>query len=400
MRNETRESNIKKIHSIVKKADNVIDKVEVAKSDVFKLFSIAGLVDQKFNKSLDCMTKEEKNEADDAINKVPLPADIVISNTIPIKHIEIVVNERDDVVRHRVLIFDKKDWVPLGTTKDEEKISDNDFGYTYNDDDEIIDIASATIIGAITLFLDQSKTNPDGIGRVVTMPIIYVKKEDKPILAIEATNSYLKIFNKFVPFGTEAPVDMAIYAGAEWAVATLNIWYAIEVSLLNPLINYRTVNTRMVVPQTKTRNGKKKTPAKIKYYKTIYIEEESLDQFFEEQKNEKGEINRHCLMWYVTGHWRQYKDGKRIFIQGYWKGEGRFSGIEAETRQRELVLDEDDLPKERIQKPKEPARRLFVDPSYYEKVRCECGQCVVAGTSTDHVGERCDVCHTLIMYRG
>ena len=395
MLNEVRESNIRKIYNIVKKADNVTDKVEISKSDVFKLFSIAGLVDQKFNKSLDCMTEEEKHEAEDAIIKAPLPADIIISDTVPIKHVEIIVNERNDVVKHRVLIFDKKDWIPLGTTKEEEKTPDGDFDHTYDDNE--INIETATIIGAVTLFLYEYNTEPK-ISRTVTMPILYVKKEDKPILGIEATNSYLKNFNRFIPFGGEAPVNEAIYESGEWALGTLNIWYAIQVSLLNPLIDYRTVNNQTVVPQTKTRNGKKKTPAKVKYYKTIYIEEETIDQFFEEQKNEKGEINRHCLMWYVTGHWRKYKNGKRIFIHGYWKGEGRFSGVEAETRQRELVLNEEDLPKERIQKPiePEPVRRLFVDPSYNEKVRCECGKYV----GTDHLAERCDACNTFVMYRG
>ena len=31
-------------------------------------------------------------------------------------------------------------------------------------------------------------------------------------------------------------------------------------------------------------------------------------------------INRKCLCWYVIGHWREYKNGNKIFIQGYWKG--------------------------------------------------------------------------------
>ena len=249
------------------------------------------------------------------------------------------------------------------------------------------------IVGAVVIFIDKNDKTKD---KSVTIPIIYVTREGSIVLAIEATDSYIQFANRFIPFGTDREVDLRIYKGCELAVISLNIWYATEVSLLNPLIDYRTVKNQ-VVERAKTRNGKKKhCSQKIKYYKTIYIEGESLDQFFEEQKNEKGEIHRHCLMWYVTGHWRQYKDGKRIFIQGYWKGEGRFSGIEAETRQRELVLSEEDLPKERIKKPNEPARRLFVDPSYYEKVRCECGKCV----GTDHIAERCDTCHTFIMYRG
>lgn len=389
MTSEQREMNIRRLRSIVRKTpDNAIDNVKIMKSDLFKLYSIAGLIDQKYNKNLDSMSKEEKLKAQDAINAAHLPADIVISDTVPIKNIDIDLNEQGNIATHRILMFDKKDWIPLNY--DGHDVVANDILNNAS-----FDVSSMAIVGAVVIFIDKNDKTKD---KSVTIPIIYVTREGSTVLAIEATDSYIQFANRFIPFGTDREADLRMYKGCELAVISLNIWYAIEVSLLNPLIDYRTVKNQ-VVERAKTRNGKKKHGSqKIKYYKTIYIEGESLDQFFEEQKNEKGEIHRHCLMWYVTGHWRQYKDGKRIFIQGYWKGEGRFSGIEAQTRDRELVLEEDDLPKERIQKPKEPARRLFVDPSYYEKVRCECGQCV--GTDTDHVGERCDVCHTLIMYRG
>lgn len=396
MLKETRQSNFHKICNIVGKADNVIDKVEISKSNIFKMYAIAGLIDQKkFNKSLECMTEEENREANDAINQTHLPADIIISDTIPIKHLEIIVDDKGDIYRQRVHIFDKQDWIHFSECYDKETLEEE---YSNRTTFDSIDISSVTIVGAITLsldrFVEQSETTNNPI-RTMTIPIIYVMSENKPVLAVEASHAYCQFVNLFMPFGTDRSTNMAIYNGCEWAMATLNTWYSIEVSLLNPLINYRTANKQIVIPQTKTRSGKKKTPAKIKYYKTIYIEDESLDQFFEEKKNESGEINRHCLMWYVTGHWRHYTNGKKVFIQGYWKGEGRFSGIEAETRQRELVLDENDLPKERVPKPKEPARRLFVDSSYDEHVHCECGQMI----GSDHLAERCEKCGTLVMYR-
>jgi hypothetical protein len=51
------------------------------------------------------------------------------------------------------------------------------------------------------------------------------------------------------------------------------------------------------------------------------------------------------MIWYVTGHWREYKKtGKRIFIQGYWKGALRDMKSTAfqnlEPRERELVTSE------------------------------------------------------------
>ena len=90
MTNEQREMNIRRLRSIVRKTpDNAIDNVKIMKSDLFKLYSIAGLIDQKYNKNLDSMSKEEKLKAQDAINAAHLPADIVISDTVPIKNIDI-----------------------------------------------------------------------------------------------------------------------------------------------------------------------------------------------------------------------------------------------------------------------------------------------------------------------
>jgi hypothetical protein len=56
---------------------------------------------------------------------------------------------------------------------------------------------------------------------------------------------------------------------------------------------------------------------------------------------EKRGFVRKSMIWYVTGHWREYKSGKRIFIQGYWKGALRHSKDDVipnlEPRERELV---------------------------------------------------------------
>jgi hypothetical protein len=60
---------------------------------------------------------------------------------------------------------------------------------------------------------------------------------------------------------------------------------------------------------------------------------------------EKRGFIRRSMIWYVTGHWREYKKtGKRIFIQGYWKGALRDMKSTAfqnlEPRERELVTSE------------------------------------------------------------
>jgi hypothetical protein len=43
------------------------------------------------------------------------------------------------------------------------------------------------------------------------------------------------------------------------------------------------------------------------------------------------------MLWWVIGHWREYKNGKRVFIKGYWKGPGRYSKISPQERERIVV---------------------------------------------------------------
>jgi hypothetical protein len=39
----------------------------------------------------------------------------------------------------------------------------------------------------------------------------------------------------------------------------------------------------------------------------------------------KGDITRHTDAWLVSGHWRTYKSGKRVWIDSYTKGDGEIS---------------------------------------------------------------------------
>ena len=48
------------------------------------------------------------------------------------------------------------------------------------------------------------------------------------------------------------------------------------------------------------------------------------------------------MLWYVAGHWRTYKDGRKIFIKPHWKGPLRDSKnkIGIETRERVIPIEE------------------------------------------------------------
>ena len=112
------------------------------------------------------------------------------------------------------------------------------------------------------------------------------------------------------------------------------LFYAISCALLNPIIRVifdKKSNKRPI--ETGKALGKNKR-AKLRYVKYHRINFDDIDKAFEE----KGFV-RKTMVWYVTGHWREYSSGKRIFIQGYWKGPLRNSKTTIESispREREI----------------------------------------------------------------
>lgn len=121
------------------------------------------------------------------------------------------------------------------------------------------------------------------------------------------------------------------YQDAEIALnEVLILWYQIQVLLLHPRIEV--LERKAVLQKLK---GKDKITAtstgrKVKYIKRYYITPEDIDLMINGDRHYK----RKCLSWYVIGHYREYKNGKRIFIQGYWKGELRALKRNFDERER------------------------------------------------------------------
>lgn len=113
----------------------------------------------------------------------------------------------------------------------------------------------------------------------------------------------------------------------------LSLWYSVQILLLNP--QTETLFSSGLREKTYKRVGSGKSRKRVvKYVRKHYVTEEALD----EALRCKGAYSRKTLAWYVIGHWREYKNGKRQFIKGYWKGPLRkakksFDG----GRTRELV---------------------------------------------------------------
>lgn len=119
------------------------------------------------------------------------------------------------------------------------------------------------------------------------------------------------------------------------------LYHGISVLLLNPIVKEIFENHSSTEPMTSAKSSGKNKRSKIRYIKKHVIRASDIEQAYE-----KRGFVRKAMIWYVTGHWREYsKTGKRVFIQGYWKGALRNMKDTAfkdlEPRERELVTKEE-----------------------------------------------------------
>lgn len=90
------------------------------------------------------------------------------------------------------------------------------------------------------------------------------------------------------------------------------MWHGIQLALLHPQTKEVFANPQKVKERRKAKeDGKKKR-------ETWYVRRHVING--EDMKHTMREIQRHCQCWYVIGHWRHYKNGRTVYIDGYWKG--------------------------------------------------------------------------------
>lgn len=74
-------------------------------------------------------------------------------------------------------------------------------------------------------------------------------------------------------------------------------------------------------PLSNDRKRKKKKRNVVRAVKVINVNKIEMKKFVEEMNTAKRTIN--CPSWGVIGHWRNYKSGKRTWVQPYRKGKDR-----------------------------------------------------------------------------
>ena len=213
-----------------------------------------------------------------------VPADLLFSKTLPIKDILII----EDSQKFRVTIMD--DYA--------EKI------------DAIKENAKKPlIIGAIEYFTEGDRGS---FRCVFAMVLLY--GIDKIMLQYCGENEKEVLLQNFGvdPYHENSEsLEKLISYGA------LSDWYFIQLSLLNPATKVLFSNPTIMRVPVKNKPGTGKQKRKCRYVKTYTIKGCDIKKHFHDSNNK---INRKCLCWYVIGHWREYKTGQKIFIQGYWKG--------------------------------------------------------------------------------
>lgn len=99
----------------------------------------------------------------------------------------------------------------------------------------------------------------------------------------------------------------------------LGPWYAMQIMLLNPVIKerlFKNGSKEKLRYSTSSITGKETSP-KHKKRKAKYVRYKEFNKLILEHDVIK---KRHTLCWYVIGHYRTYKSGKKVWVHGYWKG--------------------------------------------------------------------------------
>lgn len=273
--------------------------------------------------------------------------DIIIGRQIPVPTLDIKleVDKRDlDIT----MAF--KD--PMEIMKLQSKILDGDY---------IIDPTNLPVIGAV--HIKRNYHPSDDIKYTAHIPIIMdylwgdecfviyamnaVRMEGHIIELVMESFHSLMLGDKYniIPDEYASLVNMSydeitVEIANAYKVAhnMVNVWYAVQIALLNPICTEYTKTEMVPLREPYTSDKKHKKPPKKKYIKRLYIDDVKMNEIGICTEQTKHKYTK--PIWWVMGHYRTYKSGKRVFIQGYWKGALR-ELKNAEPREREIIEGDD-----------------------------------------------------------
>ena len=218
------------------------------------------------------------NDADDAQNK-GVPSDILFSKNVALKDFDLTIksNNKSDL-KIRFCVFD--DYI------NQVDSSGDDF---------------LSLVGCVC---------QDKKGTKLIYPF-YIKKGDNRIIPF-----LFCVDDRIDKIARRLEETMNEHFSESTTNKCLIFWYSIQLALLHPTIKEVFSHPKESLVFNKksvNKDGKRRTTKNIRQH-TIKAEDVKM------AIDKKKEYNRKTLSWYVIGHWRKYKSGKKIFVQGYWKG--------------------------------------------------------------------------------
>lgn len=234
--------------------------------------------------------------------KLGIPTDLFLCGTVPLMDCKITVDERDvdengAIISFRVKIFE--DYETRLAQCEEGAVATVGAIETYANDTGVVTCLGVGREGNIMGFLDS---------------VHRCGKQWKPVSNI---------------------VELSV--AQQLVFLCLETWYGIQIALLHPVVKEVFRAPRMVVEKTNTTKKSSQRKQKVKYVKEYVLNQEELDKLIYGERTAKQAITRHALLWYVIGHWRTYANGKKVFVQPYWKGALRATRL-TETREREIII--------------------------------------------------------------
>lgn len=301
-------------------------------------------------------TSDIKNADEVLVEKelFQVPNDIFVANTIPLKQLDLELQDTDNgfsdcfkmCINNMVTVLHGTEGAPMNEAFTIEAIIpiDQIQGYITNYPGDVTDLEF--VIGAIR-YVEKCSTVKNEATALVIMKNDYMYVGDPYFSDISVTN--LRTGERLSISEHLADIDGRINNGSliEYILRlqssismSITAFYSVNAALLNPVIVDVYNNKTSRIPDRSVTAKKPSKRGKIRYIKRHFMTVDDVDKAFE-----KRGFVRKAMIWYVTGHWREYKSGKKVFIQGYWKGALRnmkdtvFKDLE--PRERELITKEE-----------------------------------------------------------
>ena len=215
-----------------------------------------------------------------------VPADIFFAGTIPI--LDMIVKQKYDkelTTETRFCIFkDYQNYIELSKLKN-----------------------IPVVVGAVILKLSIGENKDFNL----LIPIIIQYGFD---VCMSSSFGYYGDYDDEV--ATNVFNDISFRQQSEGSYELLSLWYGIQLSLLHPDMKKMYENPKE--ERIYIGSNKKKNNSKNKKMTRVIRSYNITKHMITESVGNKHDIN--CLCWYVSGHFRHYKNGKKVFIQPYWKG--------------------------------------------------------------------------------